>query len=175
MDHTLCGNSPGQNTGVDSLSLLQGIFPTQGSNRGLLHCRGILYQLSHKESPRILKWVAYPFSSRSSQPNYQSWRTCLMFSTFWLGCLAFLFLSCMSCLYILEIKPLSVTLFANIFSHSAGCHFALFLVSFTVQKLLWLIRPHLFIFVLFPLLQETKSKNILLCFVSRKVLRVFSS
>ena len=44
-------NSPGQNTGVGSLSLLQGIFPTQGSNPGLLHCRRILYQLSHKGSP----------------------------------------------------------------------------------------------------------------------------
>ena len=43
--HVLCGlwNSPGQNTGVGSLSLLQGIFPTQGSNTGLLHCRRILY------------------------------------------------------------------------------------------------------------------------------------
>ena len=59
--------SPGQNTGVGSLSLLQGIFPTQGSNPGLLHCRQILYQLSHYwGSPRILEWVAYPFSSRSS-------------------------------------------------------------------------------------------------------------
>jgi len=44
-------NSPGQNTGVGSLSLLQGIFPTQGSNPCLLHCRRILYQLSHKGSP----------------------------------------------------------------------------------------------------------------------------
>ena len=44
-------NSPGQNTGVDSLSLLQGIFPTQGSNPGLSHCRLILYHLSHKRSP----------------------------------------------------------------------------------------------------------------------------
>ena len=44
-------NSPGQNTGVGSLSLLQGIFPTQGSNPGLPHCRQILYQLSHKGSP----------------------------------------------------------------------------------------------------------------------------
>ena len=44
-------NSPGQNTGVGSLSLLQGIFPTQGSNPGLLHCRRILYQLSPKGSP----------------------------------------------------------------------------------------------------------------------------
>ena len=41
-------NSPGQNTGVGSLSLLQGIFPTQGSNSGLPHCPRILYQLSHK-------------------------------------------------------------------------------------------------------------------------------
>ena len=43
-------NSPGQNTGVGSLSLLQGIFPTQGSNPGLPHCRQILYQLSHREA-----------------------------------------------------------------------------------------------------------------------------
>ena len=49
-------NSPGQNTGVGSLSLLQGIFPTQGPNSGLPHCRRILYQLSHKGSPRILEW-----------------------------------------------------------------------------------------------------------------------
>ena len=45
-------NSPGQNTGVSSHSLLQGTFPTQGSNPGLPHCRRILYQLSHKGSPR---------------------------------------------------------------------------------------------------------------------------
>ena len=48
-------NSPGQNTGVGSLSLLQGIFPTQGSNPGLLHCRRILYQLNHKGSPPPLE------------------------------------------------------------------------------------------------------------------------
>ena len=45
-------NSPGQNTGVGNLSLLQGIFPTQGSNPGLPHCRQILYQLSHKGNPK---------------------------------------------------------------------------------------------------------------------------
>ena len=60
-------NSPGQNTGVGSLSLLQGIFPTQESNPGLPQCRWILYQLSHKGSPRTLEWTAYPFSSRSSR------------------------------------------------------------------------------------------------------------
>ena len=66
-------SSPGQNTGVGSHSLLQGIFPTQGSNPGLPHCRQwILYQLSHKGSPRILKGVAYPFASRSSWPRYQT-------------------------------------------------------------------------------------------------------
>ena len=48
-------NSPGQNTGVDSLSLLQGIFPTQGLNPGLPHCRQILYQLSHKGNPFVCK------------------------------------------------------------------------------------------------------------------------
>ena len=59
-------NSPGQNTGVGSLSLLQVVFLTQGWNPGLPHCRRILHQLSHKGSPRILEWVAYPFSSGSS-------------------------------------------------------------------------------------------------------------
>ena len=55
--HGLCSpwNSPGQNTGVGSCSLFQGIFPTQGSNPGLLHCRWILYQLSHKGSPSMRK------------------------------------------------------------------------------------------------------------------------
>ena len=48
-------NSPGQNTGVGNRSLLQQIFPTQGLNLGLLHCRQILYQLSHKGSPKTLK------------------------------------------------------------------------------------------------------------------------
>ena len=62
-------NSPGQNTGVGSFSLFQGIFPTQGSNPGLPHCRQILYQLSHQGSPRILEWVAYPFSRGSSRPR----------------------------------------------------------------------------------------------------------
>ena len=70
-------NSPGQNTGMGSLSLLQGIFPTQGSNPGLPHCWWILYQLSHKGSPRILEWVAYPFSSRSSWPRNWTRVSCI--------------------------------------------------------------------------------------------------
>ena len=59
-------NSAGQNTGVGSFSLLQGTFLTQGLNP---HCRQISYQMSHKGSPRILEWIAYSFSSRSSQSN----------------------------------------------------------------------------------------------------------
>ena len=62
-------SSPVQNTAMGGLSLLQGIFPNQGSNPGLLHCRWILYHLSHQGSPRILERVAYPFSSGSSQPR----------------------------------------------------------------------------------------------------------
>ena len=66
-----CKNSPGHNTGVGSLSLLQGIFPTQGLNPDLLHCRQILYLLRQKGSPRILEWVASPFSRGSSW--HSSW------------------------------------------------------------------------------------------------------
>ena len=66
-----------RNTGVSSLSLLQGFFPIQGMNPGLPHCRQILYQLSHKGSPTILEWVAYPFSSGSSQPRNQTGVSCI--------------------------------------------------------------------------------------------------
>ena len=71
------GNSPGQNTGVASLSLLQEIFPTQGLIPGLLHCKQILYQLSHKGSPEILEWVASPFSRGSSQPRNWTKVSCI--------------------------------------------------------------------------------------------------
>ena len=68
-----------------SLSLLQGIFPTQGSNPGLPHCRRILYQLSHKGSPRILEGVTYPSSSGSSQPRSRTRVSCIAggFFTSW--------------------------------------------------------------------------------------------
>ena len=70
-------NSPGQNTGVGSHSLLQGIFPTQGLNPGLPLCRQILYQLSHQGSLRILEWVAYPFSGGSSLRRNKPGVTCI--------------------------------------------------------------------------------------------------
>ena len=55
----------------------RGLFPTQGSNPGLLHCRWILYQLRHQGSPRILEWVAYPFSSGSSLPRNGTGVSCI--------------------------------------------------------------------------------------------------
>ena len=67
----------GQNTGVGSLFLLQGISLTQGSNSGLLNCRWILYQLNQKGSPRILEWVAYHFSSVSSRPKNWTRVSCI--------------------------------------------------------------------------------------------------
>jgi len=60
------GDSPGKNTGVSCHALLQGIFPSQGLNTGLPHCRQILYGMSHQERPRRLEWAAYPFSRGSS-------------------------------------------------------------------------------------------------------------
>ena len=70
-------NSPGQNTGVGSCSLLQGIFQTQRLNPGLPHCRRILYHLSHQGSSRILEWVAYPFSRGSSPPRNRTGVSCI--------------------------------------------------------------------------------------------------
>ena len=66
-------NSPGKNTGVGSHSFLQGIFPTQGSKPGLLHCRQILYHLSHQRSPSKLK---LPLSLTTL--NYLTKCTCLL-------------------------------------------------------------------------------------------------
>ena len=73
------------------------------------------------------------------------------FPHFLIGLYVFLVLSCMNCLYILEINPLSVVAFAIIFSHSEGCLFTLLVVSFSVQKLLSLIRSHLFTFAFISL------------------------
>ena len=63
------GNSSGKNIRVGFHAFLQVIFPTQGWNWGLLHCRQILNHLSHQGSPRILEWVVYPFSRGSSLPG----------------------------------------------------------------------------------------------------------
>ena len=82
MDHSPPGSSVhegslGKNTGVGCHALLQGIFPTQRLNPGLLHCKQILSCLSHQQSPWILEWVAYPFSRGSSQPRNQTRVSCI--------------------------------------------------------------------------------------------------
>ena len=81
----------------------------------------------------------------------------------------------MSCSYILAINPLSVALFANIFSHSVGCLFVSFMVSFAVQKLLSLIRSHLGFFCFYFHYSRRWIKKILLRFMSKSVLPLFSS
>ena len=79
-----------------------------------------------------------------------------------IGQFVFLIFSCMSCLFILEISPLS---FANIFSHSVGCLFILSVVSFAVQKLLSLISSICLFLLLFSLPYETDPKNIAMIYV----------
>ena len=74
----LCSwDSSGKNSGVGSLSLLQGILPIQELKPNFLHCRQIPYQVSQKGSPRKLEWVASPFSSRSSWPRNQTEVSCI--------------------------------------------------------------------------------------------------
>ena len=91
---SLHGDSPGKNTGVGCHALLKGIFPIQGSNPGLLHCRQILYHLSHQGSPRILEWVAYPLSRGSSWHRNQTRLSCT-------ACLSFRYLTGLSKPFIL--------------------------------------------------------------------------
>ena len=84
------------------------------------------------------------------------------FPHFLIGLFVFLALSYMRSLYILEINPQSVVSFAIIFSHSEGCLFTLLIVSFAVQKLLSLIRSHLFTFVFISITLGGGSYRILL-------------
>ena len=94
---------------------------------------------------------------------------------FSIGSFIFLELSCRSCLYIFEINSLSVASFAIILSHSEGCLFTLLIVSFVVQKLLILIRSHLFVFAFISNILGGGSQRILLWFTLESVLPMFSS
>ena len=80
----------------------------------------------------------------------------------------------MSCLYILDINPSLVISFANIFSHTVGCFFDWAVVSFAVQKLLSLIRSHLSIFAFVFFALGDRSKKLLLRFMSKSILLMFS-
>ena len=93
---------------------------------------------------------------------------------FLLELFVFLILSCMSCLCMLDISPLSVISFASIFSHLVGCYFVLLMVSFAVQKLLSLIRSHLFIFAFISFTLGDGSKKYC-CDLCQRVFCLFSS
>ena len=111
----------------------------------------------------MISVVEHPFhvfvSNLLSSLEKRPFRSCVHF---WIELFVFLILSCVSCLYILEMNPLSVASFTNIFSHSEGCFFVLFMVSFAVQKLLRFLRSHLFIFVFISIFLRDGSKRILL-------------
>uniref|UniRef100_A0A8D1W334 Uncharacterized protein n=1 Tax=Sus scrofa TaxID=9823 RepID=A0A8D1W334_PIG len=83
------------------------------------------------------------------------------FAHFSVGLSVFLLLSCMNCLYILQIRPLSVSLFAKNSSHSVGCLFLL-MVSFAMQKLLSVIRSHWFMCVFTVIILGGGSNKMLL-------------
>ena len=90
MDCSLSGffvhrDSPVKNTEVGCHALLHGIFPTQGLNPGLPHCRQILYCLSHQGSPQILEWVSLSLCRGTSQPRNQTRVSCIAggFFTSW--------------------------------------------------------------------------------------------
>ena len=80
----------------------------------------------------------------------------------------------MSCLCILEIEPTLVASFANIFSQFIDYLFALFMVSFAVQKFINLIKSHLFLFIFIFISLEYESEKILLQFISKSLLFMFS-
>ena len=88
------------------------------------------------------------------------------FAYFLIGLLVFLVWSCVSSLYILEIKPLSDVSLANVFSHMVGSLFILILFSLAVQKLFILMRSHLFILSFMSLALGDISVKILLCEIS---------
>ena len=95
-------------------------------------------------------------------------------ASFLIGLFVFLVLSCMSCLYVLEMDALWVVSFAVIFSHSEFCLFTWFIVLYAVQKLLSLIRSHLFIFVFISIILGGGLWRILLWFMSRSILPLLS-
>ena len=97
------------------------------------------------------------------------------FAHFSTGLLVFLLLSCISCLYILEIKPLSFASFETILSHCVSCLFVFFLVSFAIQKLVSLIRSYWFIFAFISVALGDWPEKIFVRLMSENVLPVFSS
>ena len=118
----------------------------------------------HYNSVKIQKYLFMGLLAICISLEKRLFRSFAHFSIDWL---VFLLLSCISCLYILEIKPISVASFETIFSHSESYLFVFFLVSFAVQKLFSLMRSHGFIFALILLLWETDLRKYSWCWCQR--------
>ena len=112
--------------------------------------------------------VGHPYVFFGETPSYRS------SAHFSIGSFGFLRLSCMSCLYILEIKPLLVSSFATIFSHSVGCLFV-FLQFPLLCKRLFLVRSYWFIFVFTSIALGDRPKKTFVQLMSKQVLAMFSS
>ena len=133
-------NSPGQNTGVGSLSLLQGIFPTQESNRGLLHCRWMLYQLSYQGSPILI------ILGTSHKQNQAVLSFCIWFISFNITSSRFIHVvACVGISFLVRLNDISCPQNDHIlFTHSStdgslGCFVFSHLLDIVnhVQILLW--------------------------------------
>ena len=105
------------------------------------------------------QWCWAPFHVTADRLHFLFGHKCLFCSPVNFLIKFFFMLSCMSCLYMLDINPLLVIPLANIFSHSVVSLFVLSIISFAVQKLLSLIRSHLFIFVFISFALGDRSKK----------------
>ena len=134
--HGLYSLSSDQNTGVGSLSLFQGIFPTQGSNPGLPHCRWILYLLSHQEAQGY--WSGQPISSLADlPPRNQIEVSCFAgwFFTNWATRIIFTVIILNSFSSSLPISSLFIWSCSFIFVPSSAQYFSVF--SFCVKYCVW--------------------------------------